>query len=122
MEVEVRGPSILRSGYTQNLVVGFVCFCCPGIFNSLTGLGDAGGSDPTVASAMNATLYAVFAVCGFFGGTMYNIFGARILLCGGGLTYGLYSFGTFAWGAWGVSWFAILMAGLLGAGAAMLWT
>ena len=70
----------LRAGWMQNLIVGLVCFCCPGIFNSLTGLGDAGGSDPQVASAMNATLYGVFAIFGFFGGSLYNIFGARLLL------------------------------------------
>ena len=71
---------------------------------------------------MNATLYCVFAVTGFFGGSLYNIFGARWLLFLGGLAYCAYAFGAYAWGTWGASWLAISTAALLGIGAGMLWT
>lgn len=112
----------LRSAFNQNIIVGLICLCCPGIFNALAGLGDAGGSNPSVASAMNAVLSGVFAIVGFFGGTVYNLLGAKPLLCFGGLSYAGYAFGVFAWGQWGVIWLAILMAGVLGIGAGLLWT
>ena len=53
-------------------------FAGPGLFNALQGLGNAGGSDysdPQVAAAMNAMLYASFAV--FMSGCFFNIIGKK---------------------------------------------
>ncbi|KFY15526.1 hypothetical protein V492_01933 [Pseudogymnoascus sp. VKM F-4246] len=36
----------------QLLMVSFVCFTCPGMFNALTGLGGGGRDDPTLANNM----------------------------------------------------------------------
>jgi hypothetical protein len=36
----------------QLLLVAFVCFLCPGMFNALTGLGGAGRDDPTLSDKM----------------------------------------------------------------------
>ena len=44
----------LRKGFNQNIVAGLVAFTGPGLFNAMQGLGNAGGSDPSVR------------VCGFF--------------------------------------------------------
>lgn len=37
---------------TQLIMVAFVCFCCPGMFNALSGLGGGGKTDPTLADHM----------------------------------------------------------------------
>lgn len=36
----------------QLLMVSFVCFLCPGMFNALGGMGGGGKSDPTLADNM----------------------------------------------------------------------
>lgn len=69
-----------------------------GSSNAAQGLGNAGGSDPTIGAMMNAALYTTFAIFGYFGGLLFNIFGNRILLFFGGLTYMGYSVGVYAWG------------------------
>jgi hypothetical protein len=28
-------PQSFRTGMAQNIIVGFVCFCCPGMFNAM---------------------------------------------------------------------------------------
>lgn len=38
----------LRKGFNQNIVAGIVAFAGPGLFNAMQGLGNAGGSDPSV--------------------------------------------------------------------------
>jgi hypothetical protein len=41
--------SFLRKGFNQNIVAGIVAFTGPGLFNAMQGLGNAGGSDPSVS-------------------------------------------------------------------------
>lgn len=121
--LELPLPQFMRTGMAQNIVVGFVCFCCPGMFNAMQGLGNAGGSDPTIGAIMNACLYAFFAIFGYFGGLLFNVFGNRLLLFLGGLTYCGYAIGVYVWGVnASMGWFAILMSSLLGVGAGCLWT
>lgn len=117
-------PSWLSASYSQNIVVGFIAFAGPGMFNALQGLGNAGGSDPSVSSTMNACLYATFAVCGCLGGFFFNLMGPRPLLALGALTYAGYCIGVYLWGQVdeSLAWFAILMSALLGVGAGWLWT
>lgn len=40
--------------WTQIILISFICFCCPGMYNALGGLGGSGQVDPTVAA--NATV------------------------------------------------------------------
>jgi hypothetical protein len=54
--------------YTQVVLLGFVCFSCPGLFNALNGLGAGGQVDTTTSANANSTLYATFAVAAFFAG------------------------------------------------------
>jgi DNA-binding transcriptional regulator of glucitol operon len=46
--VDPNSVSFLRKGFNQNIVAGIVAFTGPGLFNAMQGLGNAGGSDPTV--------------------------------------------------------------------------
>lgn len=53
---------------TQIVMLGFVCFMCPGLYNALNGLGGGGRVDTTTNANSNATLYSTFAFFGFFAG------------------------------------------------------
>eukprot|EP01055_Gregarina_sp_Pseudo9_P000203 Gregarina_sp_Pseudo_9__202@NODE_1131_length_1853_cov_590_642227_g1058_i0_p1_GENE_NODE_1131_length_1853_cov_590_642227_g1058_i0NODE_1131_length_1853_cov_590_642227_g1058_i0_p1_ORF_typecomplete_len472_score113_99UNC93/PF05978_16/7_3e29UNC93/PF05978_16/5e02UNC93/PF05978_16/2_4e03MFS_1/PF07690_16/1_4e18MFS_1/PF07690_16/1_8e02Sugar_tr/PF00083_24/0_00052DUF3169/PF11368_8/4_8e03DUF3169/PF11368_8/4_3e02DUF3169/PF11368_8/0_0022DUF3169/PF11368_8/3_3e02OATP/PF03137_20/0_81_NODE_1131_length_1853_cov_590_642 len=108
---------------TQILILGCIAFCCPGLFNALTGLGKAGGKNADIGNKANATLYAFFAVFGYFGGTLFNLFGNRVLILFGGLCYALYSAGMYIAGnVDGAGWVSILVGAILGIGAGMFWT
>lgn len=76
----------------QLVLVSFVCFLCPGMFNAVNGLGGAGRLDEDVnaSNASNCALYATFAVVGFFAGTVTNALGIRWALSFGGLGYCVY--------------------------------
>ncbi|CAA9962035.1 MFS-1 multi-domain protein [Pyrenophora teres f. maculata] len=88
------GPVTLpcyASPESQLILVSFVCFLCPGMFNAVNGIGAAGIDDDGKASnAANTTLYATFAIVGFFAGTITNVLGIRIALSFGGLGYCVY--------------------------------
>lgn len=56
---------------TQVVLLGFVCFMCPGLFNALNGLGAGGQVNSTTSANANSTLYATFAVAAFFAGSVF---------------------------------------------------
>ncbi|KAH7073057.1 major facilitator superfamily domain-containing protein [Paraphoma chrysanthemicola] len=91
------GPITLpyyASPEAQLLLVSFVCFLCPGMFNALQGLGGTGllAKDEylNASTASLSALYATFAVVGFFAGTVVNVLGIRTSLAFGGLGYCVY--------------------------------
>lgn len=53
---------------TQIVMLGFVCFMCPGLYNALNGLGGGGRVDTATNANSNATHYATFAFFAFFAG------------------------------------------------------
>ncbi|KAL8755512.1 MAG: hypothetical protein Q9199_003593 [Rusavskia elegans] len=77
---------------SQLILVSFVCFLCPGMFNALNGLGGSGQRDKDIyaSTAANSALYATFSVVGFFAGTVTNTLGIRFALSFGGLGYCIY--------------------------------
>ncbi|KAI0245670.1 MFS general substrate transporter [Lactifluus subvellereus] len=76
--------------YTQVVLLGFVCFMCPGLFNALNGLGAGGQVDSTTSANANSTLYATFAVAAFFAGSINNVLGPRMTLFLGSFGYAIY--------------------------------
>lgn len=113
----------MKSARGQIIIIGLVAFACPGLFNALSGLGKAGGSNAQAANAAHAALYGCFALFGYFGGALFPIFGGRILMFVGGLTYACYAAGIFLAGnVAGLGWLAILCGVLVGIGAALFWT
>ena len=46
------GQTWYASPYFQLILVSFVCFMCPGMFNALGGLGGGGKADATLADNM----------------------------------------------------------------------
>ncbi|KAG2187369.1 hypothetical protein INT44_005055 [Umbelopsis vinacea] len=103
--------------YVQVILVGFICFCCPGMFNAVNGMGGAGQADPKTADDANTALSVTFTLCSLIGAPVYNIFGARVIIPAA-LTYVLY-IGSYLTPNSG---FTIATGALLGIGAGFLWT
>lgn len=119
-----------RSAHTQVVIVGFLAFCGPGLFNALTGLGGAGSSDPAVAAVANGCLYCTFAASSYFAGAAFNLLGPVPLFVFGGLMYAVYATCVYFSGQVAPgpdyfvysSFFASLGGVLLGVGAGLFWT
>lgn len=56
---------------TQIVMLGFVCFMGPGLFNAMNGLGGGGQLDETTGANANSALYATFAAMAFFSGCVH---------------------------------------------------
>ncbi|KAL7316528.1 hypothetical protein PS15m_005612 [Mucor circinelloides] len=101
----------------QVFVVGMICFCCPGMYNALTGIGGQGQSSTKAAADGGTALSVTFTVCSLVGAPIYNIFGHRVLIPAA-LTYVLYV-GSFLSKS---NEFTIAAGAILGIGAGFLWT
>ncbi|KAK6521391.1 hypothetical protein TWF506_001611 [Arthrobotrys conoides] len=118
------GPITLpyyASPISQLLIVAFVCFLCPGMYNALTGLGGAGQLDPTVADDSTVALYSTFASVAFFSGSICNKIGIKATLSLGGFGYALYSASFLCYNHTGNRGFVIFAGALLGVCAGLLW-
>ncbi|KAL7213968.1 hypothetical protein ACSBR1_026403 [Camellia fascicularis] len=118
-----RKSSIFRynSPLVQVTLIGLVCFCCPGMFNALSGMGGGGQVDPTAANNANTAHYTTFAVFGILGGGIYNILGPRATLFAGCSTYVLYAGSFLYYNHYHHQPFALTAGALLGVGAGLLW-
>ncbi|XP_062186285.1 UNC93-like protein 1 [Phragmites australis] len=120
----LEAPGLLRynSPLAQVSLLGLICFCCPGMFNALSGLGGGGQLDHTTADNANTALYACFAVFGILGGGAHNLLGPRTTLLLGALTYPLYAASFLYYNHRpGSQAFPVAAGALLGAGAGLLW-
>ncbi|KAF3924658.1 hypothetical protein AA313_de0204453 [Arthrobotrys entomopaga] len=106
---------------SQLLIVAFVCFLCPGMFNALSGLGGAGQLDATVSDDSTVALYSTFASVAFFSGSICNKVGIKTTLSFGGFGYALYSASFLAYNHTENSVFVIFAGALLGICAGLLW-
>ncbi|KAF3919339.1 hypothetical protein ABW21_db0202980 [Orbilia brochopaga] len=109
------------SPISQLLIVSFVCFLCPGMFNALSGLGGGGQLDPTVSDESTVALYSTFASVAFFSGTICNKIGIKATLSFGGFGYALYSASFLCYNHTGNRGFVIFAGALLGVCAGLLW-
>ncbi|OWM75499.1 UNC93-like protein 1 [Punica granatum] len=110
-----------NSPLTQVSLIGLVCFCCPGMFNALSGMGGGGQVDPTAANNANTALYTTFALFGVLGGGIYNLLGPRLTLAAGCSTYVLYAGSFLYYNHYHHQAFAIVAGAILGVGAGLLW-
>ncbi|OBZ90997.1 UNC93-like protein 2 [Choanephora cucurbitarum] len=106
-----------NSPLVQVFIVGMICFCCPGMYNALSGIGGQGQSTTEAATQAGTALAITFTVCSLIGAPVYNIFGHRVLIPAA-LTYVLYV-GSFLTPNEG---FTIAAGAILGIGAGFLWT
>ncbi|KAF8930341.1 hypothetical protein BGZ52_001190 [Haplosporangium bisporale] len=118
-----------NSPLAQVIAVGFICFCCPGMFNAINSLGGGGQIDSNVGQNANVALYTCFAIFGLLSGAIHNKLGPKWTILLGGTTYVLYVGSYVAYNnskarADGTKdgTFNIVAGGILGIGAGMLWT
>ncbi|EXJ79410.1 hypothetical protein A1O3_08912 [Capronia epimyces CBS 606.96] len=106
----------VNSPLNQNIVMGCILFCLPGIYVALTGLGAGGGrpSSASVANETNAILYGLFALCAWLAGTVINLLGPRISIVIGSIGYPLYIGGLWYFDRTGHSWFPLWGGAMLG--------
>ncbi|XP_061995951.1 UNC93-like protein 1 [Rosa rugosa] len=110
-----------NSPLVQVGLIGLVCFCCPGMFNALSGMGGGGQVDPTASNNASTALYTTFAVFGILGGGIYNILGPRLTLLSACSTYVLYAGSFLYYNHHKHQAFAITAGAILGVGAGLLW-
>lgn len=106
----------------QLIMVSFVCFLCPGMFNAINGLGGGGQVDATTADQANIALYTLFCVVGFVSGSIVNRLGIKIGLGIGGIGYCIYVASFLCYNHTANSGFNIFAGAFLGFCAALLWT
>ena len=105
----------------QLVLVSFVCFLCPGMFNAVSGLGGGGQLDTQAVSDANTALYSTFAVVGFFAGSIANWIGLRLTLSIGGFGYFLYVASLLSYNHNQNLGFLVFAGALLGVCAGLLW-
>lgn len=105
----------------QLVLVSFVCFLCPGMFNAVSGLGGGGQVDAGDVSDANTALYSTFAVVGFFAGSIANWIGLRLTLSIGGFGYFLYVAALLSYNHNQNVGFLIFAGALLGVCGGLLW-
>ncbi|KAF9579703.1 hypothetical protein BGW38_003929 [Lunasporangiospora selenospora] len=113
----------LADPLTQIIILGLICFCCPGMFNALQGTGTYGldPKDSDVGNSAGIALSLVFAFSSLFAGALFNLLGHRVLLILGGLTYVLYVGSFLAYFYIKSIVFVVISSCLLGIGAGWLW-
>lgn len=106
----------------QIVLISFISFCNPGMYNALTGMGGSGQVDSTVAANSNVATHAATAVAALFlVAFFYKYLGPRLSLVLGGWTYALYSGSLLNYNRTGNGAFVVAAGALLGIGAAFFW-
>ncbi|KAJ3295521.1 hypothetical protein HDU79_009034 [Rhizoclosmatium sp. JEL0117] len=82
--------SSLYDAKTQVILVGIICFLCPGMFNALNSLQQETEEVKKLKSLQTGILYAFFAVFSLVAGGLNNILGPRVLLAFASSTYALF--------------------------------
>lgn len=105
----------------QLVIMSFVLFLTPGCYNAITGIGNSGISDHTVADNANVALYSTFATVGAFGGVICNVIGVRACLMMGGTGYLMYTASLLVFHYTGNKGFPVFAGAYLGICAAVTW-
>ncbi|EHY51974.1 hypothetical protein HRR83_003464 [Exophiala dermatitidis] len=105
----------------QIVVVGFILFLNPGMYNALAGLGGAGQVDATAQNNAGIALHTTFAVIGFVVGIAHNYLGTKWTMAVGGIGYCVYSAAFLCYNHTRNEGFVIFSGALLGFCAAFLW-
>ncbi|ORY24451.1 hypothetical protein BCR39DRAFT_581746 [Naematelia encephala] len=113
------------TAWFQIFLTSFVAFCCPGMYNALSGMGGGGNVDPHISAQSSVALTATGAasyliVCV----PVFEIIGVRAMGLGGagiGWTYALYSGALLNYSIRGQGAFVVASGALLGLGSAFFW-
>ncbi|KAF9459956.1 major facilitator superfamily domain-containing protein [Collybia nuda] len=113
---------VWRTPISQILLISVVCFCCPGMYNAISGIGGSGQLDPTVAANATVALLAATAASALtLVPPVFDMLGPRACLLIGGWTYPLYSGALLCYNHTHNSAFVIASGAILGIGASFLW-
>ncbi|KAI0425442.1 putative MFS transporter [Xylaria sp. FL1042] len=108
--------------WTQILLISLICFCLPGVYNALSGIGGSGQVDPTVAANASVVLLSTTAATALFiAGPIFSLVGPRICFLVGGWTYALYTGSLLHFNHHHNGAFVISSGAILGIGASFLW-
>lgn len=111
-----------NSPLIQVILVSFVAFGCPGMFNALSGLGGSGQLDTRPSRDGNIALHAVGSVMYLFvAPVVYNCVGARWTILLGGFTYPLYGGSLLAYNHIHSYAFVVAASAILGVGSTFFW-
>ncbi|KXT08618.1 hypothetical protein AC579_5971 [Pseudocercospora musae] len=118
------GLPYYASPQVQLVLVAFICFLCPGMFNAVNGLGGGGQAfdESSASSDSNSALYATFAVVGFFAGTITNTLGIKFALGFGGIGYSVYISAYLCYNHTYSHGYVVFAGFLLGCCAGVLWS
>ncbi|PVU95003.1 hypothetical protein BB561_002106 [Smittium simulii] len=109
------------TSHFQIIYIGLICFCVPGMYNSLNSMGGGGQLDTTTGSNANTALYATFTIFGLFSGCIINLLGVRFTIFSASITYALYTCSFVYYNNTKLPAPTIIAGCLLGIGAAVLW-
>lgn len=113
---------IYHDPWFQIILISFISFCNPGMYNALTGMGGSGQVDGTTAANSNVATHACTAGAALvLVGAFYKYLGPRLSLILGGWTYALYGGSLLNFNRTGNGAFVIAAGALLGLGAAFFW-
>ena len=113
---------IYRDPWFQILLISFISFCNPGMYNALTGMGGSGQVDSTTAANSNVATHACTAASSLvLVGAFYKFLGPRVSLIIATWTYALYGGSLLNFNRTGNGAFVIAAGALLGLGAAFFW-
>ncbi|KAF2666682.1 MFS general substrate transporter [Microthyrium microscopicum] len=105
----------------QLLLVSFVCFLCPGMFNALSVFGGAGLNDDYASTIAFCATYAALAVVAFFAGAAINALGIRLTICFGSIGYSIFISSIFCYSKTQNLGYVKFASVLLGCCAGVLW-
>ncbi|KFZ23026.1 hypothetical protein V502_02489 [Pseudogymnoascus sp. VKM F-4520 (FW-2644)] len=111
-----------NSPFWQIVVVSFVAFGCPGMYNALSGIGGGGQIDSTTQAKSHIALASISAFGNLFVAPIVtNIIGPKWTLFIGGIPYVLYAGSLLCYSHTGSVAFVVVSGGILGMGASLLW-
>ncbi|KAL2820308.1 major facilitator superfamily domain-containing protein [Aspergillus granulosus] len=125
-EIDVSSEKICFSRYNspfwQVVIVSFVAFGCPGMYNALSGIGGGGQLDTTTQAKGHIALASVSAAGNIFVAPIVNnMLGPKWTIFIGGLPYVLYAGSLLAFTHIHNQGFVVGASAILGIGASLLW-
>jgi len=113
--------SFYRSTLFQMLVVGFIAFLGPGLWNATNNLGAGGALEPYLVNAANSIIFAVLGLLCIVSAIAVNRIGVKWTLVLGSLAWAPYSSALYQNNRYGTQWYVIFAASVCGISAGLYW-
>ncbi|GLB41725.1 putative ion channel regulatory protein UNC-93 [Lyophyllum shimeji] len=113
--------SFYRSTLFQMLVVGFIAFLGPGLWNATNSLGAGGALEPYLVNAANSIVFAVLGLLCIISAIAVNKIGVKWTLVLGSLAWAPYSSALYQNNRYGTQWYVIFASAVCGISAGLYW-